>query len=132
MPSITSSWNDGTEDGKFTITNVRPGVNTPYTRLLMACWESLGKANVTVEAGKTLELSNLEWKPLRYGKQVWEIGYSAVRGTNSSRGMAKTIALGLGTALSVAFERHHLHHPGKSDCWNWFLSANAARNVQGS
>ena len=31
--------------------------------------------NITVEAGKTLDLGKLEWKPVRFGKQVWEIGY---------------------------------------------------------
>ena len=33
------------------------------------------QTNITVAAGKTLDLGKIEWKPVRYGKQVWEIGY---------------------------------------------------------
>jgi rhamnogalacturonan endolyase len=32
------------------------------------------KAEVTVKAGGALDLGTLTWKPVRYGKQVWEIG----------------------------------------------------------
>jgi len=32
-------------------------------------------ANITVEAGKDLDLGKLEWKPVRYGTQIWDIGY---------------------------------------------------------
>jgi rhamnogalacturonan endolyase len=67
-------WADGTEDGKFTIANIRPG-----TYVLHAFADGVlgeyAKANVTVEAGKSLNLGNLEWQPIRYGKQLWEIGY---------------------------------------------------------
>jgi rhamnogalacturonan endolyase len=27
-----------------------------------------------VTAGRSLDLGNLEWKPVRHGKQLWEIG----------------------------------------------------------
>jgi rhamnogalacturonan endolyase len=33
------------------------------------------QANITVEAGKPLDLGGLEWKPVRYGQQLWDIGY---------------------------------------------------------
>ena len=33
------------------------------------------KADITVEAGKKIDLGKLDWKPVRFGKQVWEIGY---------------------------------------------------------
>jgi rhamnogalacturonan endolyase len=67
-------WTNGTEDGKFTITNVRPGTYTLHG------WAdgvlgNLTATNITVEAGKTLDLSKIVWQPVRYGTQVWDIGY---------------------------------------------------------
>ena len=67
-------WNDGSEDGKFTITKVRPGQYTLHA-FADGVLGDFAQANVTVEAGKTLDLGKLEWKPVRYGKQLWEIGY---------------------------------------------------------
>jgi rhamnogalacturonan endolyase len=67
-------WNDGGEDGKFTITEVRPGTYTLHAFADGVLGE-FEQTNITVEAGKTLDLGKIEWKPVRYGKQVWEIGY---------------------------------------------------------
>lgn len=68
-------WTDGTPDGKFTITNIRPGNYTLHA------WAdgvlgNLTQANITVEAGKTLDLGSIKWEPVRYGKQLWDIGYA--------------------------------------------------------
>jgi rhamnogalacturonan endolyase len=67
-------WNDGGEDGRFTITNVRPGTYTLHA------WADgvlgdFAKTEITVEAGKDIDLGKLTWTPVRHGKQVWEIGY---------------------------------------------------------
>ena len=35
----------------------------------------LPKPGTSVEAGKTIDIGKLEWKPVRNGKQLWEIGY---------------------------------------------------------
>ena len=67
-------WNDGSEDGKFTLTNVRPGTYTLHAFADGVLGE-FSQANITVEAGKNLDLGKLNWQPVRYGKQVWEIGY---------------------------------------------------------
>jgi rhamnogalacturonan endolyase len=67
-------WNDGTEDGKFTLANVRPGKYTLHAFADGVLGE-FAQTNITVEAGKNLDLGNLQWKPVRYGKQIWEIGY---------------------------------------------------------
>jgi rhamnogalacturonan endolyase len=67
-------WNDGSEDGRFTITNVRPGSYTLHAFADGVLGE-FSQANITVAAGKTLDLGRIDWKPVRYGKQVWEIGY---------------------------------------------------------
>ena len=67
-------WTEGGEDGSFTIPNVRPG---PYTLHAFAdgVLGEFAQANVTVTAGQPLALGKLDWKPVRYGKQIWEIGY---------------------------------------------------------
>jgi rhamnogalacturonan endolyase len=67
-------WNNGTEDGKFTITNVRPGTYTLHAFADGVLGE-YAKTNITVTAGKDLDLGKVEWTPVRNGKQVWEIGY---------------------------------------------------------
>jgi rhamnogalacturonan endolyase len=67
-------WTDGTDDGKFTIPSIRPGTYTLHAFADGVLGE-FEQANVTVEAGKNLDLGSIAWKPVRYGKQVWEIGY---------------------------------------------------------
>lgn len=66
-------WVRGTNDGKFTIPNIRPG-----TYVLHAFADGVlgeyAKADVTIESGKKLDLGKLDWQPVRYGKQLWEIG----------------------------------------------------------
>jgi rhamnogalacturonan endolyase len=67
-------WSDGSDDGKFSIANVRPGNYTLHAFADGVLGE-YAKADITVEAGKSLDLGKLTWQPVRYGKQVWEIGY---------------------------------------------------------
>jgi rhamnogalacturonan endolyase len=67
-------WADGAEDGKFSIANVRPGSYTLHAFADGVLGE-YAKANITVEAGKKVDLGKLDWQPVRYGKQIWEIGY---------------------------------------------------------
>jgi len=67
-------WTDGSDDGSFTIANVRPGSYTLHAFADGVLGE-YAKANITVEAGKPLNLGKLDWQPVRYGRQVWEIGY---------------------------------------------------------
>ena len=61
-------------DGKFNITKVRPGTYTLHAFADGVLGE-YAQANITVEAGKTIDLGKLVWQPVRYGKQIWEIGY---------------------------------------------------------
>jgi len=67
-------WADGKEDGTFTIPNVRPGTYTLHAFADGVLGE-FAQANITVAAGQTVDLHQIDWKPVRYGKQVWEIGY---------------------------------------------------------
>ena len=67
-------WNDGDDDGHFTITNARPGSYTLHAFADGVLGE-FSQVDVQVVAGKTLDLGKINWRPVRYGKQVWEIGY---------------------------------------------------------
>jgi rhamnogalacturonan endolyase len=67
-------WNDGNANGKFAIPNVRPGTYTLHAFADGVLGE-FAVTNITVAAGQSLDLGKLDWKPVRYGKQVWEIGY---------------------------------------------------------
>jgi rhamnogalacturonan endolyase len=78
-------WADGTDDGRFTIPNIRPGTYTMHAFADGVLGE-FAKADITVEAGKNLDLGKVEWKPVRYGKQVWEIGYPNRNGSEFFKG----------------------------------------------
>ena len=66
-------WVEGDESGNFKIPNVRPGTYTLHAFADGVLGE-LAKTDVTVTAGKPLNIGNLDWTPVRYGRQVWEIG----------------------------------------------------------
>ena len=63
----------GSPDGRFTIPKVSPG---EYTLCALAdgVLGEFARADITVDAGKVVDLGELEWTPVRHGKQVWEIG----------------------------------------------------------
>ena len=67
-------WNSGEENGKFTLPNVLPGTYTLHAFADGVLGE-FAQTNITVQPGRNLDLGKLEWKPVRYGKQIWEIGY---------------------------------------------------------
>jgi len=66
-------WARGADNGRFSIPNVRAGT---YTLRAFAdgVLGEFAQANVTVKAGQPLDLAMLEWKPVRRGKQLWEVG----------------------------------------------------------
>ncbi len=66
-------WAEGQEDGQFSLANVRPGAYTLHAFADGVLGE-LAQANITVEAGKNIDLGKIAWKPVRYGRQLWEIG----------------------------------------------------------
>jgi rhamnogalacturonan endolyase len=59
--------------GRFTIPNARPGIYTLYS-FADGVLGDFSQAQVQVKAGKTTELGVLVWTPVRYGRQLWEIG----------------------------------------------------------
>jgi rhamnogalacturonan endolyase len=66
-------WKSGLEDGTFTIRNVRPGSYELHA-IADGVLGEFAKAGITVPASGKVDLGKLEWKPVRYGKQLWEIG----------------------------------------------------------
>ena len=60
--------------GNFTIPNVLPGVYNIYAFGPAAAGQMTKTAYVTVTAGATTALGNVNWTPYREGSTVWEIG----------------------------------------------------------
>ncbi|MGC8830912.1 MAG: polysaccharide lyase family protein [Verrucomicrobiia bacterium] len=66
-------WTRADGEGRFTIANVRPGTYSLYA-FTDGVLGDFNLTNVTVEAGKITNLGKLIWTPVRFGKQLWEIG----------------------------------------------------------
>ena len=66
-------WSRADKTGAFTIPNARPGKYVLYA-FNDGILGDFSRADVTVEAGKTVDLGTLVWVPVRYGRQIWEIG----------------------------------------------------------
>ena len=66
-------WTRGRDDGRFQIENVRPGVYTLHA-IADGVLGEFSQSNIVVEAGRPLQLGALRWEPVRYGRQLWEIG----------------------------------------------------------
>jgi rhamnogalacturonan endolyase len=66
-------WIRGSADGRFRIPNVRPGTYELHA-IADGVLGEFAKTSISVIAGQTLDLGKLDWKPVRYGPQLWEIG----------------------------------------------------------
>jgi rhamnogalacturonan endolyase len=66
-------WSRADTSGHFTIATARPGKYTLYA-FTDGVLGDYSKADVDVEKGKITNLGELTWTPVRYGKQLWEIG----------------------------------------------------------
>ena len=115
-------WTDGSEDGKFTITNVRPGTYTLHAFADGVLGE-FAQANITVAPGQALDLGKLAWKPVRYGKQVWEIGYPDRTGGKFYKGDGANYWLwGWNLRYALLFPNDITYTVGKSDYHkDWFF-----------
>jgi rhamnogalacturonan endolyase len=113
-------WNQGNEDGTFKITNVRPGKYTLHAFADGVLGE-YAKTDITVEAGKDIDLGKLDWKPVRDGKQVWEIGYPNRNGGEFFKG-DEYWRWGWGMRYALLFPNDIVYTVGKSD-WHkdWFF-----------
>ena len=66
-------WVHGSADGRFSIPNVRPGTYELHA-IADGVLGDFQKADIIVTAGGQIDLGRLVWKPVRYGKQLWQIG----------------------------------------------------------
>lgn len=66
-------WTNGNEKGEFEIANIRPGKYTLHAISDGVLGEFV-KTEITVKTGEKINLGKLTWKPVRRGKQIWEIG----------------------------------------------------------
>jgi rhamnogalacturonan endolyase len=68
-------WAYGLPDGSFTLHNVRPGTYQLHAVADGVLGAYDATANVTIAPGqKALDLGTIEWRPLHYGQQIFEIG----------------------------------------------------------
>jgi rhamnogalacturonan endolyase len=115
-------WADGTPDGRFTIPKVRPGNYTLHA-FATGVLGDFEQANITVEPGKTLNLGKLEWKPVRYGRQLWEIGYPDRTGDKFFKGDgANNWLWGWNMRYALLFPNDITYTIGKSNyAKDWFF-----------
>lgn len=66
-------WVRADAEGRFSIPNVRAGSYTLYA-FVDGVMGEFRKDGVAVGKGETRALGELAWVPVRYGKQVWQIG----------------------------------------------------------
>ena len=66
-------WVRGTEDGRFSIPNVRPGTYQLHA-VADGVLGEFARAEIKVAEGGKLDLGKLDWKPVHHGRQLWEIG----------------------------------------------------------
>jgi rhamnogalacturonan endolyase len=66
-------WSHADDSGRFEIHNAAPGDYTLYAYADGVLGE-FSKAGIHIAAGKSVDLGELVWKPVRYGRQLWEIG----------------------------------------------------------
>jgi rhamnogalacturonan endolyase len=67
-------WTRGDAQGNFTIKDVRPGTYTLHAFADGVLGE-YAQANVTITAGKPVSAGKITWTPVRYGGQLWDIGF---------------------------------------------------------
>jgi rhamnogalacturonan endolyase len=113
---------DGSPDGRFTIPKVRPG----SYKLVAHADGVLGdymQADITVEPGKTVNLGDLVWKPVRFGRQVWEIGYPNRAASEFFKGDGQSPWLwGWNLRYALLFPHGLTYTVGKSDPKkDWFF-----------
>jgi rhamnogalacturonan endolyase len=115
-------WTDGSDDGNFSIANVRPGNYTLHAFADGVLGE-FAQANISVTAGQNLDLGNLTWKPVRYGTQLWDIGYPDRTGGKFLKGDGADYWLwGWPLRYALLFPHDLTYTIGKSDYHkDWFF-----------
>jgi rhamnogalacturonan endolyase len=115
-------WSDASADGRFNLTKVRAGNYTLHAEATGVLGD-FAQADITVAPGKTVDLGKLVWKPVRYGKQVWEIGYPDRTGDKFFKGDgANNWLWGWNLRYALLFPNDLTYTVGKSDYRkDWFF-----------
>ena len=66
-------WSRADASGRFDIHNAPPGSYVLYAYTDGVLGE-FSRADIRITAGETVDLGRIIWKPVRYGRQLWEIG----------------------------------------------------------
>jgi rhamnogalacturonan endolyase len=66
-------WVHGSPDGHFTIPKVRPGRYELHA-ISDGVFGEFQKTDIVVGPGGEVDLGRLDWTPVRFGKQLWQIG----------------------------------------------------------
>ncbi len=113
---------DAAPDGSFTIPKVRSGQYTLHAYATNVLGDYT-LANVTVRAGGKVDLGTLTWRPVRYGKQLWEIGYPDRTGDKFFKGDgANNWLWGWNLRYALLFPHDITYTVGKSDYRkDWFF-----------
>ena len=86
-------WVRASDAGDFEIPNVRAGTYSLHA-IADGVLGELTISNVVVAPGQNLALGEIAWQPVRFGKQLWDIGIPTAPARNSSR--ATIIFIGAG------------------------------------
>jgi rhamnogalacturonan endolyase len=78
-------WVQGDVDGHFVIPNIRPGTYQLHA-IADGVLGEFSQQPIEIKPGQSLDLGKLEWKPVRYGKQVWDIGFPNRTGAEFFKG----------------------------------------------
>jgi rhamnogalacturonan endolyase len=78
-------WVQADRDGNFTIPNVRPGTYWLHA-IADGVLGDLTVSNVVATSGQKLALGKIDWQPVRYGKQLWDIGIPNRTGSEFFKG----------------------------------------------
>jgi rhamnogalacturonan endolyase len=78
-------WVRANDDGTFTIPNVRAGTYSLHA-IADGVLGDLTVTNIQVASGKNQALGNLDWRPVRFGKQLWDIGIPNRSGSEFFKG----------------------------------------------
>ncbi len=71
--------------GNFSIPNVRAGTYTLHA-IADGILGDFSQTNIIVTTGKNLTLGPVDWQPVRYGKQLWDIGIPNRNGSEFFKG----------------------------------------------
>ena len=91
--------------------------------LPMACWAISRRPTSPSRPARLLDLGKLEWKPVRYGRQLWDIGYPDRTGDKFFKGDGDNYWLwGWNLRYALLFPNDITYTIGKSDYHkDWFF-----------